>query len=104
MAEEQKIVNNLIDNHGGMVTGSYFAGMILDPAGPPHDIGWSNRKKLRIIFEYPEDVEEVTRALVKYYFRPGIPHMYRRIQLSNHVYELLQDMHIEEIISYDRCN
>ena len=78
--------------------------MILDPAGPPHDIGWSNRKKLRIIFEYPEDVEEVTRALVKYYFRPGIPHMYRRIQLSNHVYELLQDMHIEEIISYDRCN
>ena len=71
---------------------------------PPHDIGWSNRKKLRIIFEYPEDVEEVTRALVKYYFRPGIPHMERRIQLSNHVYELLQDMHIEEIISYDRCN
>ena len=33
MAEEQKIVNNLIDKHGGMVTGSYFAGMILDPAG-----------------------------------------------------------------------
>ncbi len=33
MAEEQKIVNQLMDKHGGMVTGAYFGGMILDPVG-----------------------------------------------------------------------
>jgi hypothetical protein len=70
----------------------------------PHNIGWTNRKKLRIIFKYPESVEEVTRALVKYYFRPGKPHIDKRIKLANYVYGLMQDMYIEEIISYDRCN
>ena len=33
MAEEQKVVNQLMDKHGGMVTGAYFGGMILDPVG-----------------------------------------------------------------------
>jgi len=67
---------------------------------PPHDIGWANRKKLRIIFEYPENVEEVTRALVKYYFRPGKPYIKRRIRLAHYVYELLQNRHIKETFIY----
>tara|TARA_R110000824_G_scaffold43088_5_gene126382 strand:- start:1462 stop:2040 length:579 start_codon:yes stop_codon:yes gene_type:complete len=66
----------------------------------PHDIGYTSRRKLRIIFEYPEDVEEVTRALVKYYFRPGVAHIKRRIKKSKYVYNLLQDTHIKEIIKY----
>jgi hypothetical protein len=33
MAEEQKIINQLMQKHGGLVTGAYFGGMILDPVG-----------------------------------------------------------------------
>ena len=33
MAEEQKTINQLMEKHGGMVTGAYFGGMILDPVG-----------------------------------------------------------------------
>ena len=33
MAEEQRTINQLMDKHGGMVTGAYFGGMILDPVG-----------------------------------------------------------------------
>ncbi len=33
MAEEQKIVNQLMEKHGGLVTGAYFGGMIADPVG-----------------------------------------------------------------------
>jgi len=69
----------------------------------PHDIGYANRIKLRIIFKYSEDVEEVTRALVRYYFRPGVPHTKRRIEKSKYVYNFLQNIHIKENIKY-RCN
>jgi len=33
MEEEQKILNDLIDRYGTSVLGTYFAGMIMDPAG-----------------------------------------------------------------------